>query len=73
MSKSDTHKRIQALEERVAFQDASIEQLDQHVQKLNTIVQALEVYCKKLEETVSQISNAGNRADGTATEIPPHY
>ncbi|MDY7026569.1 MAG: SlyX family protein [Pseudomonadota bacterium] len=64
---------MQTLEERVAFQDASIEQLDQHVQKLNNIVQTPEAYCKKLEVTISQINDQASRADGGAIEIPPHY
>ena len=71
MKQNDLSERIEALETRLAFQDDTIDSLNQTVTQLNDDVQILKAQLQFLAEK--------NRSDGAPSsnpnevEIPPHY
>ncbi|MBT8449698.1 MAG: SlyX family protein [Gammaproteobacteria bacterium] len=71
MAQNDLSERIEALETRLAFQDDTIDSLNQTVTQLNDDVQILKAQLQYLAEK--------NRSDGSPSsnpnevEIPPHY
>ncbi len=71
MNDSDITRRIDTLEERVAFQDDAIETLNQTITKQWAQIDAL---TRKVEQLTDQLREAqANAAQGPQHELPPHY
>jgi len=71
MIESDITRRIDTLEERVAFQDDAIETLNQTITKQWAQIDAL---TRNVERLTDQLREAqANAAQGPQHEPPPHY
>ena len=71
MNESDITRRIDTLEERIAFQDDAIETLNQTITKQWAQIDAL---TRKVEQLTDQLRETqANAAQGPQHEPPPHY
>jgi len=71
MKQNDLSERIEALETRLAFQDDTIDSLNQTVTQLNDDVQILKAQLQFLAE--KNRSDGAPSANPNEVEIPPHY
>lgn len=67
-----TDARLNALEEKVAFQDDTIAQLDEVICSQQERIDALQKQIQKLESMVSEVMQ-GSGPQAAADEKPPHY
>lgn len=67
---SEINERLDALETRLAYQDETIEQLNQTITAQWKQIDALTRQVTQLSERVQE---AETRAPGPANERPPHY
>ncbi len=71
MTESDIIRRIDTLEERVAFQDDAIETLNQTITKQWALIDAL---TRKVEGLTDQLRESqASASHGPQHEPPPHY
>ncbi len=71
MTESDIIRRIDTLEERVAFQDDAIETLNQTITKQWALIDAL---TRNVERLTDQLREAqASASHGPQHEPPPHY
>lgn len=70
MSENELGERIDALESRIAYQDETIEQLNQTItaqwKQIDTLTRQLAALTERLQETEAN-------APAPANERPPHY
>lgn len=67
---SEINERLDALETRLAYQDETIEQLNQTITAQWKQIDALTRQVTQLSE---RVQDAETRAPGPANERPPHY
>jgi SlyX protein len=66
--------RLTDLESRISFQEQTIDQLDEQVQKLNNLVDLLQHEITDLGERMLEKNKAGQELSVNVTEnLPPHY
>ncbi len=71
MADDTVHARITALEERIAYQDETIEALNQTITKQWAQIDKLTRLVETLTDRLRDIEAKTNQ--GPATERPPHY
>jgi SlyX protein len=71
MSISSHLERIELLETKLAFQDDTIEQLNQSIVDLNAEIMSLKGELFTLAEKL--LNQSDNTTDLNTVEIPPHY
>lgn len=64
--------RLTVLEEKVAFQDDTITQLDEVICSQQEQIDVLKKQLEKLESMVSEVMH-GDQPQAAADEKPPHY
>ena len=70
MNNDEYNQRLIALEERLAWQDETIDSLDKTVTKLNEIVHSQQ---EQLRWLYTPLTNPQASGDMPANEKPPHY
>ena len=71
MSDTSLLERVELLETKLAFQDDTIEQLNQTIVDLNQEILSLKSELVTLADKL--LNQSDNAADPNAVEIPPHY
>jgi len=66
-------KRIEELESKIAFQEHSLNQLQELVAVHQKQLYDLEEFCKLLLKKVNAMPATQGAADGATSEKPPHY
>lgn len=70
MNNDEYNQRLIALEERLAWQDETIDSLDKTVSKLNEMLHSQQ---KQLRWLYTHLSSPQASGDMPANEKPPHY
>ncbi|MHC5654634.1 SlyX family protein [Stappia sp.] len=71
MNDSDTRGRIDRLEEQIAHQEKSLEDLNEVVTRQADLIDALTLQLRRLSEHVEEIEDLS--ANPTPVARPPHY
>lgn len=67
-----TDERLITIEEKIAFQEDQIEELNKTVYQQQQRLDQLEAFCKELAGRIRSLSEAGDEGLA-ANERPPHY
>lgn len=70
MSDTDAGERLDKLESRIAFQDQTIEELNQVMTEQWTVIEQLR---RRLEAMEEQVRSGSFIADPSTEKPPPHY
>ena len=67
-----TDERIDDIEAKIAYQEDTIERLNQAITRQQEMINRLERMCKLLGERISEIKS-DKASDASAEPPPPHY
>ncbi len=67
-----TEKRITELETKVAYQEHTIQELNDVIYKQQQQIDKVEIMCQHLMDRIQTLSDTGS-GESSANERPPHY
>lgn len=68
-----TDNRITELETRVAYQEHTIQELNDVVYRQQLQIDKIEIMCKHLMDRIQSLAEAGSGGEQQTNERPPHY